>query len=359
MAALDWLPLQLAIKARRKYEPREPTSLDCLSKKNQDFIANGASEGTRNNRLFAAACDLNGNGFSHYQAQDILSPVALRCGMSQGEITDSLKSAYQKTRTPAKQPRPTPPTPFWAKARAWAESHKWERMAATVTTKSKFAKTKARVYSVSAQTARDVFLACCELARRAHTAGVFRASTREAAELADVKSDTAYRALVCLCEAGYLKRCGYSDMRAGLYAFSKELLQKGDSNLHWLLTTVPKMQQHHEAFYRGGLGKMAERIWRLTLKEAMQAAKIARRLQVNRATVGRALRRLAMFGLVTQIGRKWQGNAAGNDYLTEIAAKCGTLGKAQRRKDRHAQDRARDISQAIMGRKRKWESIHL
>jgi hypothetical protein len=88
----------------------------------------------------------------------------------------------------------------------------------------------------------------------------------------------------------------------------------------------------------------------------MQAVEIARRLQMNRATVGRALERLVRWGLASQIGKAWIGNGAGQENLTEIAVKCGTNGTAQRRKDRHAKDRARDVSEAISRRKRKWES---
>ena len=221
IAALDWLPVELRFKVRRKVERREADPLDCLSKSSRDFIAHGATSGDRNNRLFKAACDMAGNEFDYQAAYAMLAPVAQRCGLESRAIRDTIKSAFSKPRTPSKQSRPTPPLPTWMRAAQWAERHQWRRMNAVVERVSRKTRQpiKAR-YAVTAETARKVFNACCERARR-DNGDVFRASTREVAELANMGRDTAYNALRCLIHAGVLVPCGRSDMQAGLYAFGK------------------------------------------------------------------------------------------------------------------------------------------
>ncbi len=133
-------------------------------------------------------------------------------------------------------------------------------------------------------------------------------------------------------------------------------MHERDSKHNWSLSTVMFPQQTHDAFARGALGKSAERIWRLILTEPMKAAAIAKRLRVHRSNVGRALRKLETYGLVVKsIDGRWVGNAAGSDYLAEVAARCGTWGKAERRKQQHMDERARDVTLAILERKREWE----
>ncbi len=198
----------------------------CLSQASRDFIAHGAAVGERNNRLFNAACDMAGNDFTYPQAYQMLAPTAQRCGLEQRAIRDTVQSAFSKERTPAKQSRPKPPMPIWERAARREKTHQWQRMSATVQYKRRNAKQKMLRYTVLPETARAVFLACCERARR-DNAEVFRASNREVAELANVERDTAHHALLCLVEAGYLVRCGYSPLRAGLFAFGKVVARTG------------------------------------------------------------------------------------------------------------------------------------
>lgn len=363
ITALDWLPLELALKPRNKFlsKDKETDPLTCLSPATRDFIRNGANEGTRNNSLFAAACDLAGNNFSLPAARDLLIPPAAQCGLTRNEIRDTLNSAYRRTRKPArKEPGASPVPPVYLRAYAWAQSHHWKPLVAEVATKSPSAKCRSIRYAVTRDTASAVFQACCERSRR-DSARVFRATTREIAELARVKSETAHRALVCLVENGYLRRCGYSKVRAALFTFGKQVLQKGDSTTHWTVHSVPFSQQTGgEAFMRGALGKTAERVWHIILVKPLTAAELARRLDVNRSTVGHALEKLNQFGLAEKDSqRRWFGNAAGEEYFVEVAAKCGTLGSLARRKEQHAKERSIYVSEAILRAKRRWEATQI
>ena len=115
-------------------------------------------------------------------------------------------------------------------------------------------------------------------------------------------------------------------------------------------------QHTHDAFARGALGSTGERVWRLILTEPLRAAEIARQLQVNRSNVSRALVKLEARGLAFKdSSRRWAANSAGTNELNGIAAHYGTLGKAERRRERHARERGWDVSEAILRRKRQWE----
>lgn len=71
------------------------------SRQTKDFLEYGAGRGTRNNRLFNAACDLNGCGYSLSDAEFMLVPVGMRIGMTEKEIRATINSAYKESRTPA------------------------------------------------------------------------------------------------------------------------------------------------------------------------------------------------------------------------------------------------------------------
>lgn len=208
-------------------------------------------------------------------------------------------------------------------------------------------------YAVSAQTARDVFLACCERARREHGSQVFRATVREVAELANVESSTAFRALKCLVAAGYLHPCGHTPVQAGLYTFGRKILS--DVVKTFDVEDHVTLCKNHDAFSRGALGKASQPIWNLLLQEQLRAVEISRRLKINESTVHRSLKKLARFGLVQKVGRLWQGNAVSEEILENVAKKCGTAGRSERREDKHKTDRSRYVTALILQRKRAWE----
>ena len=71
------------------------------SNRTVDFLLNGALEGERNKRLFAAAADLAGCGYSEDETRAHLIPVVDRIGLPHSELEASIKSAYSKPRIPS------------------------------------------------------------------------------------------------------------------------------------------------------------------------------------------------------------------------------------------------------------------
>lgn len=65
------------------------------------FIGFGAPEGERNNKLFAAACDMAGCGFSFAATMTQLGPAATKSGLSGPETEKSIQSAFTSPRSPA------------------------------------------------------------------------------------------------------------------------------------------------------------------------------------------------------------------------------------------------------------------
>lgn len=74
-----------------------------VSKTTSQFVSHGASEGERNARLFAAACDYRGCNISKEQAMADLGGAAQRCGLEEREISNTIDSAYSKPRDPSRQ----------------------------------------------------------------------------------------------------------------------------------------------------------------------------------------------------------------------------------------------------------------
>ncbi len=96
---LDKLQAEQKEKARSKNK---------LSAATLNFIVNGASEGERNDRLFTAACDLSGCGYSLSEAELKLLPVMSQLGTSEIEARRTIESAYSKERKSAKLLAATP-----------------------------------------------------------------------------------------------------------------------------------------------------------------------------------------------------------------------------------------------------------
>lgn len=73
-----------------------------MSRATLAFLAVGAAEGGRNKALFDAACDFAGNGVSQSEADSVLRPPALACGLEGWEVDQAMNSAYGRPRNPAK-----------------------------------------------------------------------------------------------------------------------------------------------------------------------------------------------------------------------------------------------------------------
>lgn len=165
---IDWLPLKLLTKSKRALQ--QPTALSELSQATLQFISSGAPEGQRNNTLFAAACDMAGNHYDYYTTSQILTPIARSCGLPASEIHDTLRSAFSQPRTPTRRDSKAA-TLQWQVVIDFINQHTWKGRAG--------------------QSDRATLTACWERARLgSNEQGVFRASTRELAELAKLTKNT-------------------------------------------------------------------------------------------------------------------------------------------------------------------------
>lgn len=72
-----------------------------LSMATQTFMMEGAIEGERNNRLFKAASDFAGCGYTFDETKVFLTPICEKIGLSRGEMDTVLTNAFSKPRTPS------------------------------------------------------------------------------------------------------------------------------------------------------------------------------------------------------------------------------------------------------------------
>jgi predicted transcriptional regulator len=327
---VNWLALTLTKDSPKN--PKTPQLYSELSSSTRDFIFTGAVEGERNNRLFSAACDLAGNDFAHFTAIELLLPAAQRSGLSRRETHDTINSAYSKARTPAKTtakkqklPRPH------EKALAFMEEQKWQGR--------------------QGQTDKAVLLACCQRAITANEKGIFRASSREIAELARITRKTASKALKRLVEAKTMVFAGKNDTTgANLYRFGTAILKHQSKILHYY-PTVPQIPvgvdtgvttQKTDAVERGALGKTAYGLY-LVLLSLEQPQKVSELVQIAGLSVHqvyRGIKRLNQYGLVKKQKTRYQAIAVSVEHLDEqVARPAGTLGKGEQRKRQHQRER--------------------
>jgi hypothetical protein len=104
---IDWLtnyqnkPVQLTYDEEYTYEPGlKLNQHHGLSAKTRDYIENGhlVAIGNRNNRLFAASCDLAGNQYTEDEAKNYLTDKAKQSGLNEQEIRATIRSAYSQPR---------------------------------------------------------------------------------------------------------------------------------------------------------------------------------------------------------------------------------------------------------------------
>lgn len=357
--ALDWLPIAPSVAPRGKALPFSDNPLAGLFKSTREFCESGTREGERNNRLFNAACDFQSKGWAQHTAHDYLMHGCDLSGydksFSRRDAERTIQSAYNKARK-APKPNYTPRVPTWGRAITWALSHKWQALEYTTTKRGKVS-----TRNVSANTARKVFVACCERARR-DGREVFRAARREIAELASVRGATATNALRALVNAGYLLDRGTNDFDARLFAFPKNV-QERTNTTEWLnsIGTLLHAGIKADVFsnragdYKG-LGEVAGRVLDVIAERPYTVAQVATRLNCSASTVRRGLKRLVAHNIARKVGRlKWVGDSLDGARLQEIARTCGTLGRGQARKDTHTGERAQRITNQMARNKYKRE----
>lgn len=318
-----------------------------ISKRTRDYLQNGHSlaEGSRNDRLFAAACDLNGNQYSETDAQQLLEPVAKNSGLSQHEIRRTIASAYSqqrgasreyyKERNKTTQTNSSQPN-HWEHALYFAVQHMWQGR--------------------SQMHQRTLFLAMVECSRRSgNENGTFRASIRELAELTRMGTGTIQKLLKRLLkdQEQLLFHAGYDrTSRASLWQFSKHVLRSGkDIQLktdtsplppHWISFSVSVFNS--DASERGALGLSGLYLYCLMLSQgrALMPSKWAEVSGLTINQVNYALRKLRQHGLVERVDAGWccvPLTTPVDEVLEEVAARVGKSGVGRRRRQRFARER--------------------
>jgi hypothetical protein len=309
---VNWLltangqPIQLEVTAnpirnRGKWSSPLVSPASNLSNATRDYLSNGhqIAEGSRNKRLFSAACDLAGNHYSHNEAESILLPVATMSGLPYKEARASVASAYGRVREAA---RPEQKKNFsenrnWHYALLWAGEQNWQGRTGTSN--------------------RAVFLALVERARvGSNENGLFRASIRELSELARVGTTTVQKALLRLKNAKILLSKGSDQTsQASLWGFAESLILeakqqelKTDSVMlspHWLRYSESLFNS--ELTERGALGHSVGFIYQFlrTLDSPMMPRDIAKSLGLTLNQVNYAIHKLKGFELIVRYSQGW------------------------------------------------------
>ncbi|NWG33528.1 MAG: bifunctional DNA primase/polymerase [Chloroflexi bacterium] len=304
IAVLEWLGVTLARKARRQWQEPElfglPQWAAVLSYDNRETFGRELSEGERNTRLFALACDMKANGREYHEAETVILDAARRAGLPDDEASVLVKHAYSKDRTipkvfreeeeksknaNSKDQEPARKVRIWQRAKDFAGSFDWRG-----------------TFGRKANTRRAVYLACVERSRL-DGRETWRATIRELAELANMNKDTIPTALQDLVTAKLIQRVK-TDERIGVYRFV------GLSKFRTLYTTGscsvrnldnPKTQAEQDVF--GKLGLVAWHVWKYLLDNpSRNAGEIATGTGLPRSSVYSALKRLQSAGLATRAG---------------------------------------------------------
>jgi hypothetical protein len=347
---IDWLvdkegnKLTLKIKqtkrAGRDFKPLSP-----LSRATQDYLNSGdlIPEGNRNNRLFSAACDMAGNGYSQSETEDRLAPIAERSGLDRYEVYSTIRSAFSRSRNPA---RPNArrvvqshkeQSQAWQQALAFAQTHTWTGRAATST--------------------RLVFFALIERARMGcNENGTFRASVREISEIARLGTNATQAALKRLCSTKipYIIPSGLdSTSQARLWKFSDYVLKplKNDTSPRApLWTSYSDSLFNSDAAERGALGYNGVYVYRMMLEWVvpLMPLVLAARLSMPVHRVNYALKKLSAYSLVRREKKGWVAVPKTVSELDEeVALPAGKLGKREKRRRIYAEQRALYVGRII------------
>jgi hypothetical protein len=342
ISQLGWLHLKLATR-----QPLHKVVYDVLSSNDEllinlsrdtlRFIYSGAPVGMRNNKLFSAACDMIGNNIDDQAIENLLGTAAERSGLDFREIRTTLKSAHSRHREPARKSTPTPKGPEqWELALEWAQNHKWAGR--------------------TGQSDRATFIAMCERAKLySSERGTFRASSREVAELAQLRRATVSKCIGRLLAAGHILGSGIDeDTRARLFrfpSFSDELWRKRTivypwSSHQWYAYATISPQNRfakNDAFERNALGKTAKLVWQgmSAMQKAMKPKMIAEACNLSAYQVYRALKKLQQYNMVSKQKRGWVAVSVTAEWLDEnVATVAGTRGRMKARKEKHQIERA-------------------
>lgn len=351
-AIIDWFtdtqgqPVTLESKRPRCSAPKkkfQQYTYNPLSRTTQDYLSNGYTlpEGSRNNRLFSAACDMAGNGYTQLEASSQLTPIAQHSGLHSTEIERTIASAFSQPRSPAKSTsendNSTKNSSLWKYAEAFTIQHKWEGRTAT--------------------TDQALFIALVQRAQIASNAqGVFRASYRELSTESRLGTATIQRSIKRLTNSqnsipSLLLKCGQDKTSdACLWAFSDYVIEQGQQALKmdtlkesppWLSSSVSKFNSG-DVVERGALGRVGLLVYRgmVAMVDPMMPAAIAEFVGVTVNQVNYALKKMCDFGLVIRQPEGWVGVPAADDQLeARVSLRAGTRGKGEARRRRYQRER--------------------
>ncbi len=341
---IDWLrdqmgdPVQLQVTISHEYtpglwkEPRQPQG--SLSRTTQDYLQNGHAlpEGCRNNRLFAATCDLAGNGYSEQDSLRTLLPIARNSGLPEREIQSTIASAYSKPRTPSRNVQtPGDINDNWWKMLVWTTKHEWQGR--------------------TGATDRVMMLSLIERNRlHANENGVFRASMRELAELGRMGSATVQRSLKRLMNQQIIFKCGYDhSSNASLWKFNQKLIHETQLEMdtlalspHWLSYSVSIFNS--ELAERGLIGRSVMYVYTylLLFEGCWLPSSLAEAVGVTVNQANYALRKLSQLGLIVRETEGWRvlvSTVANAESL--LASQGADLHRGARRRRRFQRERAR------------------
>lgn len=338
---IDWLTEADGTPLKLDVEPYGPSALpetlsvlspaSALSRKTRDYIKNGhlIPEGTRNNRLFSAACDLQGNDYSQDEAIRILLPVADGSGLEMREILATIDSAYSQQRDPAGRNLWAPPrSTLWQYALIWVANQLWS--------------------GAGKVSERTLLLAMVERARlSANERGTFRASIREIAVLGRMGTATVQRTLTRLTtgETPILRKCGRDRLSgATLWQFSEHILNAGQALANRLMSLPRHWLQYMRALFssdaseRGALGHNGMYLYQVMLAQEtpLMPSELAEAAGMTLNQVNYALKKMREMALVARDETGWRAIAVADD---ELAQRAPTQGKGEQRRERFALER--------------------
>ncbi len=312
-----------------------------LAKDTKDFIQSGSrvDEGSRNHRLFKAACDLNGNGYSITETKQLLIYPAIQSGLSKHETYKTINSAYSQSRQPTiPSSQKDEEKPQWVYANEYAHTIKWEGRTA-----------------VNQRLLFQAFVTRSKLS--SSDDGLFRASIRELAVLARMSNGTVQRLIPKLIDKQLIEK-STSDKASGatVWRFTKLSVQKRIESETDTLKESPLWKMHSvsilnlpDAIERGALGFNGVLVYKAMLKlsHGIFAKALTEKLELTLHQVKYAMKKLKEYGLIMRGSEGWVAIPKTDEELDkQVAEYVDIVGKRERRIERFKEQR-----QIFVGRK--------
>lgn len=310
------------------------TKADNLSKQTRDYIASGGSipEGTRNNRLFRAACDMLGNGYSVEHVTSILAPIAMASGLPSREVHATLGSAASQPRTPSRPINNQKPKRIY--------HEEWFYVLNWLIDNPRKGRTAA--------SDRAVILALVERLRTStNKNNLFRASIREIADLSRLSTTTVQKCLKRLIREKVIQKCGSDRMSdATVWSFCAEITEESKTKElqgatlslppQWLRYSVSLFNSEMSEKKVIGHSVLFFLIHFFILDQPMMPSALAKATGLTIGQVNYAIRKLRDLGILTRIEEGWSIDHGAFRSLDEQSA---NFQRGPRRRQRHDRER--------------------